>query len=223
MNMDAPDVEAIIQGAGQGTRLGLGPKAFVMLAGRTLLERAVTTMRLVATRVTVAVPAADRSRAEDLVGDASTRVIAGGTRRIDTLASLVGAATAPWLLLHDVAHPFVTAELARCVLGEARRSGAAVAPLSNVDFLFGKDGMLRAQPGELLAAQKPVAFLRADALRGFTAAERTPAGYLATDAGALGILALAGRKVTFVPGHPMNGKLTTPDDFELARRLSAQG
>jgi 2-C-methyl-D-erythritol 4-phosphate cytidylyltransferase len=221
--MAAADVEAIIQGAGQGTRLGLGPKAFVVLAGRTLLERAVATMRLVASRVTVAVPAADQSRAEDLVGSASTRVIAGGTRRIDTLASLVGTATAPWLLLHDVAHPWVTGELALRVMDEARRSGAAVAALPNVDFLYGKDGMLRAEPGELLAIQKPVAFMQADARRGFAAAERTPSGDFATDAGVLGILALAGRKVAFVPGHRMNCKLTTSDDFELARCLGAQG
>jgi 2-C-methyl-D-erythritol 4-phosphate cytidylyltransferase len=193
-----------------------------VLAGRTLLERAVSTMLAVAAKVTVAVPAADLDRAEDLVGGPSTRIIAGGARRIDTLASLVGAATAPWVLLHDVVHPFVTIELAQRVLAEARRSGAAAAALSNVDFLFGTDGSLRAAPGELLAIQKPVAFQRADVLRGFDAAKRTAAGDVASDPGALEILALAGRSVAFVPGHPMNYKLTTPEDFELAQRLNTQ-
>src|SRR5436309_668066 len=56
------DVEAIVQGAGRGVRLGLGPKAFIVLAGRTLLERAVSTMLAVAARVTVAVSAADLDR-----------------------------------------------------------------------------------------------------------------------------------------------------------------
>lgn len=222
MSEPAADVEAIVQAAGHGTRLGLGPKAFVVLSGRTLLEHAVSSMLAVAAKVTVAVPAADLDRAEDLVGGPSTHVITGGARRIDTLGALVGAATAPWLLLHDVVHPFVTIELAQRVLAEARRSGAAAATLSNVDFLFGMDGTLRAAPGELSAIQKPVAFQRADILRGFAVAERTRSGGLASDAGALEILALARRKVAFVPGNPMNYKLTTAEDLELAQRLTTQ-
>ena len=74
VNPRAADVEAIISAAGQGTRLGLGPKAFVLLAGRTLLEHAVTTMLSVAARVTVAVPSADLAHAEHLVGSSSDRV-----------------------------------------------------------------------------------------------------------------------------------------------------
>lgn len=222
MSGPAADVEAIVQGAGPGTRLGLGPKAFLVLAGRTLLERAVTTMLAVTAKVTVAVPAAHLVRAQDLVGGPSTRVIAGGARRIDTLVSLVGAATAPWLLLHDVVHPFVTIELARRVLAEARHSGAAAAALPNVDFLFDADGKLRAAPGELLAIQKPVAFQRVDVLRGLAAAERGASGDLAADAGALELLGLAGRKAAFVSGNPMSFKLTTPEDFDLAQRLCTQ-
>ncbi|HLL90948.1 MAG TPA: NTP transferase domain-containing protein, partial [Tepidisphaeraceae bacterium] len=38
-------VTALILGAGDGLRLGLGPKAFVQLERRTLLERAVAAVR----------------------------------------------------------------------------------------------------------------------------------------------------------------------------------
>ena len=38
-----------------------------------------------------------------------------------------------------------------------------------------------------------------------------------------GALALAGERVTFVTGHPMNHKLTTAEDLEFAQRLAAQG
>ena len=95
-----------------------------------------------------------------LVGGGAVRVIAGGMRRIDTLRALVGAATAPWLLLHDVVHPFVTTELSQRVIEEAHRVGAAAAALPNVDFLYGTDGTLRAAPGDVVAIQKPVAFRR---------------------------------------------------------------
>lgn len=223
MSVPAPDVEAIIPAAGQGTRLGLGPKAFVLLAGPTLLEHAVTMMLSVVARVTVAVPSADLAHAEHLVGGPSVRVIAGGMRRIDTLRALVGAATSPWLLLQDVVHPFVTKELARRVIEEARRAGAAAAALSNVDFLYRMDGTLHAMPGSVVAVQKPVAFRRADAARGFAEADRTASGRPVPDLGAVDILALVGQSVAFVPGHALNYKLTTPDDLELAQRLMAQG
>ena len=39
-------VDGIVLAAGRGERLGLGPKAWLTLGGRTLLERAVATMRL---------------------------------------------------------------------------------------------------------------------------------------------------------------------------------
>ena len=223
MNVPAADFEAILPAAGQGLRLGLGPKAFIVLAGRTLLEHAVATMLAVAARVTVAVPPADLARAQHLVGSDAVSVIAGGKRRIDTLRTLVGAATAPWLLIHDPVHPLVTIELSRRVIEEARRSGAAGAALFNVDFLHGMDGTLRAVPGDVVAIQKPIAMQRADLARGFEIAERAAAGGSLPDAGTLEILLLAGRRVTYVPGSSLNFKLTTADDFALARRLMEPG
>jgi len=219
----AADVEAIILAAGQGTRLGLGPKAFVELAGCSLLERAVSTMLSVAAQVSVAVRFADLRRAERLVGGPAIRIIAGGMRRIETLRALVEVASAPWLLVHDVVHPFVTSELSQRVIDEARRCGAAAAALPNVDFLYGTDGRPRAAPGDVVAIQKPIVFRRADIALGFALAERAAAGALIPDASALEILALAGRRMTYVPGYVMNFKLTTRDDFELARRLTVQG
>jgi 2-C-methyl-D-erythritol 4-phosphate cytidylyltransferase len=223
VSVPAADVEAIVPGAGQGTRMGLGPKAFVVLAGRTLLEHAVTTMLSVAARVTVAVPSAELARADRLVGGPSVRVIAGGMRRIDTFRALVGAATSPWLLLHDVVHPFVTTELSLRVIEEARRAGAAAAALSNVDFLYRKDGTLHAAPGDVVAMQKPVAFRRADAARGLAAADRDASGGLVADLSAVDVLTLALQSIVFVPGNTMNYKLTTHDDLGLAQRIIAQG
>src|SRR5688572_28063147 len=41
------DVEAVVQAAGDGERLGRGPKAFLTLGGQTLLERAVGAVRAI--------------------------------------------------------------------------------------------------------------------------------------------------------------------------------
>ncbi|MGD9945559.1 MAG: 2-C-methyl-D-erythritol 4-phosphate cytidylyltransferase [Burkholderiaceae bacterium] len=232
------EVEALVQAGGQGTRLGLGPKAFLQLDGCTLLERAVATMRAAAGRVTVAVPAAELERASRLLGS-SAQLIAGGARRSETLRRLVEASHRPWLLLHDVVHPFVDAELSQRVLDKARRSGAAAAGLPNTEFLFDARGRVRAAPGKLFAMQKPVAFRRADMLRGLAlqaeaelrvrarphigakakAGTDTGAG---PDPSALQILALAGQPVSFVRGHPIHHKLTNADDWAYLQRLARE-
>ena len=211
-------VEALIQAGGQGRRIGLGPKAFIEFGGRTLLERAVATMLGVAAHATVAVPSADIERARSLVGGPRVAVIAGGARRTDTLRALVAAASARWLLLHDIAHPFVTAALAAEVLARARESGAAAAALPNVDFLYGRDGLLRAGPGEVVAVQKPVAFRRETIVQGLAVASERG---LAQDSGVVEFLTLADAAVAFVPGYPANFKLTTLADLEFARSLVA--
>ena len=116
------DVDALVLAAGRGERLGLGPKAWLVLGGRTLLERAVATMRAVSTRVIVGVSPSDVARAAAAVG-ADTTVLPGGTSRRETMAAAFRAGRAPVVLVHDVAHPFVTPALAREVIALARRGG----------------------------------------------------------------------------------------------------
>lgn len=200
--------------------MGLGPKAFVHLGGTTLLERAVAAMAAAAARVIVAVPSKDVARAQRLVDAASVTVIAGKSGRTGTLRELVRCATGHWLILHDVVHPFVTAELTCRVLREARRTGAAAAVLPNVDYWYGRDGVLRGAPRELVAIQKPIAFTRATIQRGFEIAQKVG---LTRDASVLEILYLAEQAVTFVAGHSRNFKLTTADDIALAECLASRG
>ena len=75
-----------------------------MLSGRTLLERAVITMRLVADRVTVGVAVDDVERAQAVCGSDAV-VVAGGATHRETMVAAFRAGSAPWVLVHDVAHP----------------------------------------------------------------------------------------------------------------------
>src|SRR5688500_17988110 len=100
-------VDGIVLAAGRGERLGLGPKAWLTLGDRTLLERAVATMRQVADSVTVGVAEADIERARAMCGD-DVVVVAGGATHRDTMTAAYRAGSAPWVLVHDVAHPFLT-------------------------------------------------------------------------------------------------------------------
>jgi 2-C-methyl-D-erythritol 4-phosphate cytidylyltransferase len=215
MALLAGDVDALIQAAGQGTRLGLGPKAFVLLDGQTLLQRAVVTMSAVAARVIVAVAGNDVDQATQLVGAPNVSIIAGGDRRSDTFRKLIAKSTAPWLLLHDIAHPFVSIELARQVLALAEITQCAAAAVPNADFLYGHDGQIRALPGEVMIVQKPIAFQKQAA----TAALGLIGDEVAEDLGVLEVLARAGVKASFVPGYASNYKITTSDDLTLAFAL----
>jgi 2-C-methyl-D-erythritol 4-phosphate cytidylyltransferase len=211
-------VQALIQAAGAGTRLGLGPKAFVMLDGRTLLERAVALLDGLAESVLVAVPAADVERARALVGRDRVTIIAGGTSRSDTTRRLVAQASAPWLLLHDVVHPFATPDLVARLLEAARTHGASAPSLANTEFLYDRDGAPLHAPGEVLVGQKPVAFSRAAAETGYAAAA---ACNLSGDPSLMEVLALAGVRTRFVEGSARNIKITSAADLAFAEALIA--
>ncbi len=209
------DVQALVQAAGGGARLGLGPKAFVMLEGRTLLERALDPLRGVADGIIVAVPAAEIARAQQMVGDRAT-IIAGGASRSETTRRLVAAATAPWLLLHDVVHPFATADLVKAVLDGARGHGVCAPAILNTEFVYGRDGARLHGPGDLLVGQKPVAFAREAAVAVYAAREP---GADPADPSLLDLFERAGIRTKFIAGGARNIKITGPDDLAIARAL----
>ncbi|WP_177228228.1 IspD/TarI family cytidylyltransferase [Hyphomicrobium facile] len=209
-------VQALIQAAGSGVRLGLGPKAFVRLDDCTLLERAVRLANRVAASTIVAVPASEIERATALVGAEGVRIIPGCSSRSETTRRLIAEATAPWLLLHDVVHPFVDLDLVERLLGEAARSGAAAPGLPNSEFLYDRSGALLHGPEDVLIGQKPVVFSREAVLAGYAF---SPASDGSSDPSLLDILERGGVRTTFVAGRSTNIKITTEDDLLLAKAL----
>lgn len=211
-------VEALLQAAGDGTRLELGPKAFVVLGGKPLVTRAVQTLLEVTDRVIVAAPRAEIERTKALIDNKNVTVIQGGTSRSETTRLLVAAATAPWLVLHDVVHPFVTRELIQSVLEAAYECGASAPAMPNSEFLYSRSGDLLHAPGEVFVGQKPVAFKRDAINEGYQLAESSPNH---GDPSLLQILALAGVRTKFVDGSARNIKITTAADLDFANALVA--
>jgi 2-C-methyl-D-erythritol 4-phosphate cytidylyltransferase len=212
----ADDVTALVQAAGRGERLGHGPKAFLTLGGRTLVERAVEVMREVANVVIVGVPPDDLHRARQLC-DGRALVLPGGGTRIETLLALVRSSVAPLLVLHDVVHPFVTPELSRRVIEAARAHGAAAAvvPAATSAYLEPPQGApRRLAPGALWLTRKPIAFHRDTFEQGI--ARLGPA---ATGIGS--IIAAAGTVPALIASEPWNVKVTMPDDWALAQAIAA--
>ncbi len=209
-------VECIVLAGGSGVRLGKGPKAFVQLGKRTLVEIAVSTMLQISSKVTVALPAERLDDAEELISDQRVSLIPGGKRRIDTLRLLVQNSKSDWLVLHDVVHPFVTAQIVKQVLEAAYISGGAAAALPLHEFLYNSRGEQVAQPGQALIVQKPIAFRRSAIEEGFTKADVLG---LSHDVSVLDILALAGIVPSFVDGFPWNQKITDASDLQFAEAL----
>lgn len=214
-------VVALIPAAGQGTRLGLErPKAFVELAGTTLLERSIAAVRAsgVVDEVVVMVPAelVDAVQAEY----PNVTVVAGGAERSDSVrAGLAAAGDAEFVLVHDAARTLTPPRLFVDVVAELRAGADAVVPgLPVADTLKRVDaqGRVRDTPdrSELRAVQTPQGFT-VDVLR------RAHAGAAdATDDA--GLVEALGTTVQVIPGDHLALKITTPFDLRLAQLLLSE-
>ena len=212
--------------AGSGTRLGAGvAKAFVPLAGLTLLRRCVD--GLLASggvdEVVVVVPAALLDDAAALLGPA-VAVVAGGLERSHSVrAGLAWALERPepptHLLVHDAARALTPPDVVRRVVAALRGGAEAVVPvLPVVDTVkrVDADGTVTAtlDRTELRAVQTPQGFTRAALV-----AAHADDDHVATDDA--GHAERVGTTVTTVPGDPLAFKITTPLDLLLAEAVLA--
>jgi 2-C-methyl-D-erythritol 4-phosphate cytidylyltransferase len=208
---------AVVPAAGSGERLGARvPKAFVEVAGQTLLRRAVSALlrSQVVDRVVVAVPAGKMDDAKLLLGGDAT-VVAGGVDRTESVRlALAAVGDAEWILVHDAARALAPeAVIVRVV--QALRSGkpavVPVLPLADTVKVVDADGVVVATPDRagLRAVQTPQGF-RADLLK----RAHRQGGQPFTDDAAL--VERFGGQVHVVDGDPLAFKITTPLDLLLA-------
>lgn len=211
----AGGVAALIPAAGAGERLGRGPKAFLPLGGRTLLEWAVAAFSPWADDVLVAVPPDHVQRARELV--AGARVIAGGPSRQETVRRLLAATDAQWVLVHDAARPFLPRAVRDGVLRGAQDTGAATAAVALRDTVVDAASGQTVDRDRLRAVQTPQAFARDLLMEAHRVA--LDQGEHATDDTAL--VRSLGTAVRLVEGSPWLLKITTPADLDLAEAMQA--
>jgi len=214
---------AILLAAGRGERLGAGvPKAFVEVAGESLLARAVATIERTprAGGFVVAAPRGHEDEAKAVAARSRkllTVVTGGETRQASVrlaLHAVPAETTGVWC--HDVARPFATPELYARVLGGLADADGAVPALPVADTVKRVRGahVLETLPRDgLVLVQTPQAF-RPEALEeAHRRAEEQ--GWEATDDA--GLLEQAGFRVVVVPGDPGNFKITSVDDLARLR------
>jgi 2-C-methyl-D-erythritol 4-phosphate cytidylyltransferase len=208
-------VVGIVPAGGSGERLGADrPKAFVVCAGRPLIEWSLEVLRSVCNRVVAAVPSGHEEEPD---------FVAGGESRSASVRTAVAAAPeADVYVVHDAARPLVTRELVeRCIdaLEPGIDGAIAAVPMTDTVKEVASDGrVLRTlDRSRLWAVQTPQVF-KGDILR--RALERDAAALAAATDDAW-LVDDAGGVITVVEAFPENIKVTRESDLRIVEALLA--
>jgi 2-C-methyl-D-erythritol 4-phosphate cytidylyltransferase len=207
---------ALLVAAGSGERLGAGrPKAFVVLAGRPMVDWSLDALRAAGIEdIVVALPPGHD------VPDGCVGAMGGATRSESVRAALAAAPPGE-VVVHDAARPLATPDHFRDVLAALADADCAVAaaPVTDTVKEAGPDRLVTAtlDRSRLWAIQTPQAFRRsvlerALAVSGDVLAEATDDAWL---------VERTGGTVRVVESTPANLKVTTPHDLRIAELLLA--
>jgi 2-C-methyl-D-erythritol 4-phosphate cytidylyltransferase / 2-C-methyl-D-erythritol 2,4-cyclodiphosphate synthase len=226
-----PAVGVVIVAAGSGTRLGAAePKAFVAVAGRSLLEHSLQAVLSLAepASVVVVAPASHVREAQAIVhrvaGAAQgyvTTVVGGATRQQSVSAGLAALpAGTSAVLIHDAARALQPTAVFERVIALVTAEQVGVVPvLPVVDTVARRDddGRIIApvDRSSLAAVQTPQGFpfpLYRDVI--------AAAAHESTDDQS--VHRAAGHPVLVVDGDPHGFKITTPWDLRRAEQLAGE-
>ena len=220
---------AVLPAGGLGKRMGGNiPKQLMVLGGKPVYRYSLETFLSMdeIAEVVMAVPAdwKDHFEKEIFSDNASElirtkmKIVVGGAERWQSVENGVNALTsnAEFVLVHDVARPFISKEIILDVCKTLVEKGSCLVAKPAVDTIkIAKDGCVQQtiDRNTVWMAQTPqaasVALLKK--LYGRIAAE--PLNFTPTDEAS--ILEYFGESVYIVKGNNLNDKLTTPEDFEI--------
>jgi 2-C-methyl-D-erythritol 4-phosphate cytidylyltransferase len=207
-------IAALIPAAGDGTRLGKGPKAFLPLGEGSLLSHTLAAFENSVDEIIVAISETMQVGIPKHVGS-NVQVIQGGKTRQETVYSLLQATSADIVLIHDAARPFLPANVIEDSVQAVKQHSAATVVRSVADTLIHKDTLEVVARDDLRAVQTPQSFLRTLILRAHE--EALAKNVIATDDAAL--VRLLGHDVALIEGSSWLDKITTLDDYERAQAL----
>ena len=208
-------VVGIVPAGGSGERLGADrPKAFVVCAGRPMIEWSLDVLGSVCDRVVVAAPPG--------YDEGTDRVRGGESRSASVRNALAAAPEAEIAVVHDAARPLVTRELVhRCIAAIQPGIDGAIAAVPMTDTVKevapDRRVLRTLDRSQLWAIQTPQVF-KADVLR--RALERDAAALAAATDDAW-LVDDAGGVITVVESFPENLKVTRESDLRIAEALLA--
>ncbi len=209
---------AIIAAAGSGERLGADrPKAFVQIAGRTLLEHAYISLSSVVDEIVIAAPAGWEAEVRKIVGE-SSKVVIGGATRSASISNALEAISPDinLVLVHDAARALASSALARRVLDALVAGEVAVipaVPVSDTIKSITREAYVSLTPDRtfLRAVQTPQGFTRSILMRAHARGEE------ATDDAAL--VEGLGEQVKVIDGEARAMKITIAQDLTTAHHF----
>ncbi len=223
---DRPRVAVLVPAAGVGERMGGVRKAFVEVAGRSVLDRALAGFLERDDVVEVVVAVGDGGDSAVVADrDPRIRVVEGGDSRFGSVANAFDRVESPATVIavHDAARPFPSSEVIDSCIRLAASGCGAVAGIRAVDTVkrTGARGSIVETPPRdaLWYAQTPQVFPRKLFAR--AVAHCRAAGIAPTDDAAM--VEQLGEEVRMVPSSATNLKITRPEDLVVAEAYLAQG
>ncbi len=223
-------VQAVIPAGGLGQRLGKStPKALVPVAGIPLLVR---TLRVFVSlnlthNAVVVIPESHRDAFRDalLPHFPGIRLVDGGEARQDSVRLGIDALNSDTeiCVIHDAARLFIAPAVIQAAIDAAAEMGAATVAIPSIDTILIEDGhgFLKETPDrrQLWACQTPQVF-RTEIIRRAHERALTEAMEVTDDAT---LVKRCGYPVKLIEGSPLNFKLTTPTDLQIAEALIEKG
>ncbi len=220
-------VSAIVPAAGQGKRVGKGEnKLYLYIREKPVIIHTLFALKKV-TQITeiILVIAADEEdfchrTLNKFYCEGIITTIGGEVRQTSVANGLARASDdSELILIHDGARPFVSNSIITKTINEAGLYGAAVAaiPITNTIKEGDEKGFVKStlKRVHLWSVQTPQVFksnLIKDAHR-----KAAQEGFTGTDDAML--VERLGHPVKIVPGSPENIKITTPEDFIIAKEI----
>jgi 2-C-methyl-D-erythritol 4-phosphate cytidylyltransferase len=225
MTADRKSIDCIIVAAGDGKRLGAKiPKAFIPLGSIPLFMHSLLVFagHHSIIKIILVVPSALIEKTRRIVKKYPVKkelvIIAGGIHRWQSVKNGAEASAAKWVIIHDCARPFVTRTIIDSVLAASRKYSAVIAATPEVDTVrefTGDCAGITLDRNRLVRVQTPQLFLRS----GLTAAFKHAALLPSPPTDEAMILQAAGVCVGIAQGDPLNFKITTKQDLEMAEAL----
>jgi len=214
---------AILAAAGSGERLGADvPKAFVVLAGRPLLEWSLDALTAAESidKILVTTPKGSDPLTVSSYTDA-VEAVEGGPSRSESVRNALARVETEVVVVHDAARPLATADLFDAAVAtleaDPDAAGAVAAtPVTDTvkEVLVDREVSRTLDRSALWTVQTPQVF-RTAALRAALAADELLAG--ASDDAML--VERNGGRVLVHEASPENLKVTTPLDLRIAEQL----
>ena len=220
-------ITAIILAAGSGRRMNSAvPKQYLLLDGRPVLYYTLRAFEESAVTDIVLVIGADEIEycrqefMEKYRLSKITAVVAGGRERYHSVyEGLKAAAGSDYVLIHDGARPFVTADVIARSIEAVKVSGACAAgmPVKDTIKVVDADGLVKETPvrSTLWQIQTPQSFSCPLITRAYKEMIASGRESSVTD-DAMVLERMTGQRVRVIEGDYRNIKITTPEDLLAA-------